>query len=79
MTVNVKGLEAILSAHAIFLQGLALTHPDRAHLKFVFQQLMSRHISRTEDPVTGGVLSAFEETLREALDGPGFPKPPAKS
>jgi hypothetical protein len=76
VNVNLKGLSASLTAHTVFLQALAATHPDRAHLKYVFERLMSRLIADEQDPQVSGVLSSFEETLRAMLDGPGISKPP---
>lgn len=78
MTINIKGVEAALTAHSVFLQALAATHPDRPHLKYVFEQTMSRLIASTEDPQIGGFLHGYEETFRAMLDGPGIGAPPAK-
>jgi hypothetical protein len=69
-------LEAVLTAHAVFLNALAATHHDRAHLKYVFGQMMSRAIANEGDPVTSGLLASFEETLGKMLDGPGIGKTP---
>lgn len=74
--INISGLEATLTAHTTFLIALASSHPDRPRLKYVFENLMSRLIASTEDPIAGGVLQTFEETIREALDGPGISAPP---